>query len=278
MIGALVLHCVIVAGLGGEAEYQQRFTQWAHSLEQTFKAAGPEVQTQVLEGSAATRDAVKKAIQSAGSTAGADDSLMLVLIGHGGFDGAEYKLILPGPDLSGTELATLLDSIKVKQQLIVNTTSASGGALAALEHPGRLVISATKTGTERNATVFARYFVDALRDGAADTDHNEVITAGEAFKYAEQKTKQFYDTNKRLSTEHPSITNGNTRFAVLRSGALQAATQTPEKKALLTKREQLETQIEDLKLRKAALDAAEYRKQLQTLLLELARTQEKLDQ
>jgi hypothetical protein len=31
------------------------------------------------------------------------------------------------------------------------------------------VITATKTGTEKNATVFARYWAEALRDPAADT-------------------------------------------------------------------------------------------------------------
>ena len=50
-----------------------------------------------------------------------------------------------------------------------------------------MVITATKTGTEKNATVFARYWVEALRDPAADTDKNETISALEAFRYAERK-------------------------------------------------------------------------------------------
>ena len=49
-------------------------------------------------------------------------------------------------------------------------------------------------------------------------------------------------------------------------GASQAALR-PEKQALLARREGLERQIDDLKLRKAALPTPEYRKQLQALFV-----------
>src|SRR5947208_10737789 len=99
----------------------------------------------------------------------------------------------------------MCDRIPARRQLIVNTTSASGGAIPALERPGRAVIAATKSGSERNATVFARYWVEALRDPTADTDKNETISALEAYRYAEQKTAQFYETQKRLATEHAML-------------------------------------------------------------------------
>ncbi len=104
--------------------------------------------------------------------------------------------------MTAIELASMLDRVKAGKQLVVNATSASGGSLHALLRQNRTVITATKSGTEKNATVFPRYWIEALRDAAADTDKNEVITALEAFKFAELKTKQFYETNKRLATEH----------------------------------------------------------------------------
>ena len=54
------------------------------------------------------------------------DALVLMLIGHGSFDGVDYKINLPGPDLSAIELAGLLDRIPAGRQLVVNMTSASG--------------------------------------------------------------------------------------------------------------------------------------------------------
>jgi hypothetical protein len=218
-----------------------------------------------------------------------------MLIGHGSFDGYEYKINLPGPDISGVELGALLDRIGCTRQLVVNMTSASGGSRASLEKANRVVITATKSGNEKNATVFARFWVEALRDPAADTDKNETVSALEAFTYAETKTAQFYETQKRLATEHPiledtgqgdgerkpSPENGEglkaAQFALLRIGAAQTAASTPEKKALLDKRDTLEEQIDKLKYEKAAMPADEYKKQLQDLLLQLAKTQAELD-
>jgi len=177
----------------------------------------------------------------------------------------------------------------------VNTTSASGASIDALEKSNRVVITATKSGTEKNATVFARYWVEALRDPAADTDKNEVVTALEAFLYADRKTAGFYESQKRLATEHalledtgkgggvraPSPENGQGllagAFPVVRFGAAQRLAQDPVKRKLLARREELEQQIDRLKYQKAALSAEEYRKQLAALLLDLARTQAELD-
>ena len=114
-----------------------------------------------------------------------------MLIGHGSFDGYEYKINLPGPDLTASELATLLDRIPASRQLVVDMTSASGGAIEFLRKPNRVVITATKSGTEKNATVFARYWVEALNDPAADSDKNDVVSALEAFRFADKKTGGF---------------------------------------------------------------------------------------
>ena len=59
-----------------------------------------------------------------------EDDFALILIGHGSFDGVEYKFNLVGPDLSAAEIAALCDRSPARRQLIVDTTSASGGAHA----------------------------------------------------------------------------------------------------------------------------------------------------
>lgn len=270
-------HCLVIAGLGGEPDYEQRFAAQAKEMEKLLKSAGPDVQVQALYGPAATKDAIRGALEAAGKQLKAEDAFVLTLIGHGSFDGQDYKFNIPGPDISSTELAMLLDRIPARQ-LVMNGTSASGGSVHALQRPNRTVITATKSGTEKNATVFPRYWLEALRDPAADADKNEVISGLEAFKFAELRTKQFYETNKRIATEHPQIDGGEAqRFALLRLGATQMAANDPAKRALLNKREDLELKIDQLKFQKAAMPTEEYRRQLQTLLLELARTQAELD-
>jgi len=284
-----------VAGLGGEAEYEQRFASQAQEIDKLIRAGNPDAKIQTLYGRDATKVQVENALASVAREAKPADMFILMLIGHGSFDGYDYKINLPGPDLSATELAALLDRIPTTRQLVVNMTSASGGSRSALQKPNRVVITATKSGSEKNATVFARYWVEALRDPAADTDKNEALSALEVFLYAEQKTAQFYETQKRLATEHPMLEdtgqsdgarkpspeNGEgllaSQITILRLGATQAAATTPEKKALLARREQLELEIDKLKYQKAAMPEDDYKQQLQALLLELAKTQAELD-
>jgi hypothetical protein len=284
---------VTVAGLGGEPDYEQRFASLAQEIEKLIKA--PDANIVTLYGKEATKAKVESALATVAREAKAEDAMVLMLIGHGSFDGVDYKINLPGPDMTAIDLAAALDRIPAARQLVVNMTSASGASRAVLEKANRVVVTATKSGSEKNATVFARYWVEALRDPAADTDKNQVISALEAFTYAQQKTAAFYDTNKRLATEHPmledtgkgdgvkapSAENGQgllaARFTLLRMGANQTIASTPEKKALLGHREELEAQIDQLKYQKASLPADQYKKQLSALLLELAKTQAELD-
>jgi len=297
LIAGFSLHAttfyVTVAGLGGEPDYEQRFTSLAQEIEKLVKA--PDANIVTLYGKDATKAKVESALATVAREAKPEDALVLMLIGHGSFDGVDYKINLPGPDMTAIELAGLLDRIPATRQLVVNMTSASGGSRAVLEKTNRVVVTATKSGSEKNATVFARYWVEALRDPSADTDKNGVISALEAFTYAQQKTAAFYDTNKRLATEHPmledtgkgdgvkapSAENGQgllaARFTLLRMGSNQTVASTPEKKALLTHREELEAQIDQLKYQKASLPADQYKKQLAALLLDLAKTQAELD-
>src|SRR6516164_9545993 len=157
---------VVVAGLGGEPDYEQRFTAAAKDLNRIFAAAGPAAHVYMLTGEQATRAHLAETIGEVARSAKADDEFALILIGHGSFDGVEYKFNLVGPDVTAGELATMCDHVAARRQLIVDTTSASGGAVEVLERPGRAVIAATKSGTEKNATVFARYWVEALEDPA----------------------------------------------------------------------------------------------------------------
>jgi len=283
---------VTISGLGGEPDYEQRFAMWAKDIDKILKT-GSDARVETLVN--ASREQVRGALDRVARQAATQDALVVMLIGHGSFDGYEYKINLPGPDLSASELATLLDRIPASRQLVVNMTSSSGGSIEFLRKANRVLIAATKTGTEKNATVFARYWVDALRDPAADADKNGVVSALEAFRYADKKTAAFYEEQKRLATEHavledtakgepvraPSPENGEgplaAAFPLLRIGAAAAAAADPAKAQLLARKEQLEQQIDKLKYEKAALAPEEYKKQLGALLLELARTQEELD-
>src|SRR5258708_17654882 len=147
-------YCVTVAGLGGEPDYEQRFSTWAKDIDKTMKAAGADMKVDTLYGPDATRAKVQSVFDRIAKEAKPGDAMVLMLIGHGSFDNVDYKINLPGPDISATDLATMLDRIPATRQLVVNMTSASGASVHALQKPTRGVITATKTGTEENATEF----------------------------------------------------------------------------------------------------------------------------
>jgi hypothetical protein len=288
------VYYVTVAGLGGEPDYEQRFTAAAKDLDKVFKASS-RAHVYTLTGSQATRVRLTETIAAVARDAKPEDDFVLTLIGHGSFDGVEYKFNLVGPDVSAPELAAMCDRVPARRQLVVNTTSASGGSVAALERSGRGVIAATKTGTEKNATVFARYWVEALEDPTADQDKSESISAMEAFQYADRKTAAFYESQKRLATEHAVFEDTGhgeavragaaqgregallSSLIVVRIGASQAAMNDPAKRDLLAKKEELEQQIDALKYQKAAMEPGEYKKQLTAALLQLATVQGELE-
>jgi hypothetical protein len=289
------VYYVTVAGLGGEPDYEQEFTSLATDLDRLLKASGSDAHVFTLDGNDATRARLTDVLGKVASQAKPDDDFVLILIGHGSYDGVEYKFNLVGPDISAADLAALCDHIAAKRQLIVNTTSSSGGSVPVLEKRGRCVIAATKSGTEKNATVFARYWVEALHDPEADLDKNQAVSALEAFQYATKKTASFYDSQKRLATEHavfddtghhdavrdPAQDTGEglllSSFTLIRLGAAQKAYDDPAKRALLVQKEELERKIDTLKYQKMAMSQDDYKTQLTAALLELAKVQQQLD-
>ncbi len=289
------LYWVTAAGLGGEPEYEQRFAGEAAEVDKLLKTHEPETHVYTLAGPKATREALAETLRQVARDAGPGDEFVLLMIGHGSFDGVGYKFNLPGPDIAAAQLAELCDRVSANTQLIINTTSSSGGSVAALMHRGRAVIAATKTGTEKNATVFARYFVEALQDPGADLDKSDSISALEAFQYAARKTANFYAAEKRVATEHavfedtgkgapvreasPGGAEGRmlADLTLLRFGGAGDDLQNPAKRELVAKKEKLQQQIDILKYQKAALAEDQYAAQLKSLLLQLARTQAALD-
>ena len=283
----------ILSGLGGEADYDQRFRMWTEDVDGSLKKAGGDTNVVALQ--TPNREQIRSRFSELAKQVKPADSLVVILIGHGTHDGVDYKFNIPGADISGAELAGLLDRIPATRQLVVNTTSSSGGSIESLRKANRVVITATKTGSEKNATVFARYWAEAMRDPAADNDKNEAVSALEAFFYAQKKTTEFFETQKRLATEHsvledtgkgegertPAVENGQGKlaaaFPLVRLGANAAAARDPAKKELLAKKEELEQAIDKLKYEKAAIPAAVYKTQLTKLLLELATVQEAID-
>ncbi|MFL2546072.1 MAG: hypothetical protein ACJ0SL_01720 [Candidatus Rariloculaceae bacterium] len=272
------LYYLIVGGLGGQQSYEERFVAQTESLARAAsRTLGEDSRVAVLSGEAASREALTAELIRLAEETSAADSLAIFLLGHGSYDGEVYKYNLPGPDIDGDTFAELLSAIPAGKQLVVNATSASGAVLETWAGDGRVLITATRTGGERNAPRFGEHWAVALSSDEADENKNGAITAQEAFAFTERKVADGYESAGTIATEHPQLV-GETD-SVFNVALLEARlATTAELEVLIGELGDLEESIDELRAQRESMDNDEYLAQLQELLLELALVQREIDE
>jgi hypothetical protein len=248
-------------------------------------------QLTVLKG--ATAEDVKRTFTTLKTQLDANNVLFVFLIGHGSYDGKESKFNLVGPDLSASEYNALLASLPTRRVVVLNMSSASGEFIKSLAAKGRIIITATRSGQETNATRFPGYFISALNAKDADTDQDGHTSVLEAFVYANRLTADFYKQAGRLATEHAMFDdNGDgvghekleagegllARATYLDSLSTDEAAASAATGRLLKERVRLEGEIEQLIARKGNMAEAEYEATLERLFIELAKVNRSIKQ
>jgi hypothetical protein len=284
---------LVITGASGGERYAEDHAKWRAALAETLlgRMAMPEANLRVLSetgdgGARATRENVRQALTELAGSVRRTDLLLVILIGHGTFDGVDAKFNLVGPDLEAEEWKTLLAGIGGRI-VFVNTTGASFPFLQRLSGENRILIAATDTAAQSFSTVFPEYFSQSFMDAGADLDKNTRVSVLEAFTYASTRVRQHYEQRGQLATERPVIDDngdgiGKEAGQPGPDGALAARTYLdpsdtlalpadPELGELVRRRAALEEQVEELKARKPMLQPGEYEKELERLLIELAR-------
>ena len=141
---------IIVQGAGGEDTYAEMFLGWSQRWKEIADKAG--THSVVIGGDSNTND--REMLQAAIETAVKENpsELWIVLIGHGTFDGSA-KFNLRGPDFTAQELADWLKP-RTDTTVVINCASASAPFIEQISGPGRIVVTATKSGAQYN---FARF-------------------------------------------------------------------------------------------------------------------------
>jgi hypothetical protein len=302
-------YALIVSSASGNSEFKEKFGNWSSQMVQVLKdemripresivllTEDPGQNASLVNGKA-TKAELARAFEGLVAKVPADGRLLVLLIGHGSFDGVDYKFNLVGPDATGAELKNWLDRFDKRQVVVVSSTPCSGVLTKTLSRNGRVVITATKSEFENNDTIFAQFFVDAFKNKAADTDKNSEVSMLEAYLYTAQRVEAWYKEQGRLATEHPLLEDSGDATGVARPSpangegllagkislhAPSAALATtgrapPELQALGAEKQRLEGAIQDLKYKKASVPEAEYNKQMESLLIQLAQTNQKLN-
>jgi hypothetical protein len=271
-------HVLVIVGLGGDHENAERFHRWASAIVDAAKdryglppasvvylGEDPARDAARISGRS-TREAVDAAVSRLAAQARPGDRVFVVLIGHGASSTGQARFNLPGPDLAAADFARLLGRFAAQQVVFVNTASASGGFVAALAGKGRTVITATRTDGERNQTRFGEYFAEALSGEDADMDKDGRISMLEAFTWAHRRV---------VESGQPGADGAMARTLFLSASAQEPALAEgadPELRALVEARRALEDRIGTLKASKDKTDPAEYARELERLLIDLART------
>ncbi|HET9477759.1 MAG TPA: hypothetical protein VFO72_00345 [Pyrinomonadaceae bacterium] len=284
---------VIINGAGGEPAYAKQFEQWTTELQSALSDRfGFDTQKLIVLPNAKATD-VKNTFAKLNTQLDATNVLFVFLIGHGSFDGKEAKFNLVGPDLSASEYNAMLSSLPTKRIVLFNMASASGEFVKSLSAKGRIIITATKSGQETNATRFAGFFIAALNATDADTDQDGHVSVLEAFVYANRLTADFYTRAGRLATEHALLEdNGDgvgheraeagegllARATYLDSLSVDEAAANAATAKLLKERTRLEAEIEQLIARKGNMAEAEYEATLERLFIQLAKVNRSIKQ
>jgi hypothetical protein len=283
---------LIVAGANGGPQYAQQYAKWTEELTKILveRMKLPPANVVVLSDgkqpeSAATAANVRRTIGRLRTAVSRDDILLVVLIGHGTFDGVDAKFNLVGPDLESSEWASLIAAIGGRV-VVVNTTSASFPFLERLSGQQRVIITATDSAAQRFDTVFPEYFVKAFQDEASDIDKNGRISMWEAFASASAGVRRHYQERGQLTTERALLdddgdgvgrepagkgADGSLASRTYLDEATPGTAETDETLVrLLQRKAAIEAEVEELRVRKSFLPAADYTKEFERLMIDLA--------
>ena len=296
-------YAVVVTGASGGSPYAEKYDAWRTSLVATLegKLGYPADHIIVLAEQAAppirraTRDEVKAAFQALAKRVAKDDVVFIMLIGHGtsGDEGARFNLV--GPDLTAVEWSALVKPI-AGRVVFVNGGSGSFEFLEALAGRGRIVVTAADSAAQQYETVLPEFFIAAFGEEQADLDRNGRISIWEAFQSASARVKKWFEDQGRLATERPLLDDNGDGVgreaddgpgqANERDGALAqstflqrdepAAAADAELAALLRARADVQSRIERLRAAKADVPSEQYERDLEALLVELARIERQI--
>ena len=292
---------VIVSGASGGQDYAAQLGGWRQAMSSALVSRFGFQPSQILQlvdetaresGTPATAENVRKTFTTLKGQTQKDDLVLVVLLGHGTFDGTQAKFNLVGPDLTAADWSVMLGTVPGRM-VVVNTTDASAPFVEALATRGRVVITATETAAQRYATVFPDYFAKSLADATSDLDKNGRTSVWELFAAASGGVARHYSERAQLTTERAILSDTGERTGVQATATGPQGTMArglyldrdtasesadPAVRELIGRRRALESDADALIQRKPATDPAGWAAEFERLMIELARVSREIRQ
>jgi hypothetical protein len=273
-------HVLVVTGLAGEPQYRAPFLEAAATLADSARkrwgvadsslivlGEDPAADPKHITGKS-TREEVAQAFLRLSRRVAPGDVVLVFLNGHGAGEGPGSRVNVPGPDPTAAEYAAWLSAFARQTVVFVNAASGSGDFVPVIAARGRVVVTASKTGIERNESIFARPFVRGLTGTEADANKDGRVSVFEAFDFAKKEVARAYDADKKMLTEH-AVLSDSALARTVSFGAPRGSSD-PRIAGLVAERQELESKVAALRGRKATTDSTAYEHELERLLLLLA--------
>jgi len=154
----------------------------------------------------------KEVVRDIKSRSGIADTILVVLIGHGGFDGSDSYYCLTDNNLYDTEMADMFRDMIRGKLIFIFSPCNSGGFIDNLSGNNTVVITSTRKD-EANRAAFIEPFLAAF-DGPGDSDSDGKVSFAEAFNFASASVKQQYaDNGWGILTEHAQIDDNGDKIS-----------------------------------------------------------------
>ena len=222
-------HVLIIGGVAGEKSFYDAFwsatsrfhqlltDEYGYTSDQiTFlfedmDASGAEG----LVDTESKREQVLATLNQLAETVQPSDRFLLFMLGHASrTNKGELKFNLMGRDISEAEYVTRINSIPAERQILIFGFPYSGKLVPQLSRPGRIILTSSSPNEGYSLQAgFGDVFVDAFSNGANDTDRNGDVSLLEAFLSLQAHTKDFYEQNSNVQTEHPHLDDNGDRNA-----------------------------------------------------------------
>jgi len=285
-------YAVVIEGVSGDETYAKQHRAWLDGMVSALKGklgfdashVSVLAETPGTGEEKSTAEVVKTTFAKLSKTTKPNDLLFVMLIGHGTGEGTDIKFNLVGPDMTVQEWNTVLAPVPGRL-VFVDATSSSFPFLKGLAAPGRVIVTATRSVSEKFHTVFADGFIKAFTTDAADLDKNGRVSIWEAFAYASKQAEAHYEQDQHLSTEHALIDDAGTgtgRDATAQESSSAPASLTyldtvatptssdPAMQGLYDRQRALTDQIEALRRQRASMVPEQFDRAFEPLATSLA--------
>ncbi len=214
---------MVITGIGGGEPYDSEFRQTASETARllvereictsdTLKVLADINVPDDCFSHSSTLDNIRLCFNDQAQAMTAEDTFLLILIGHGQSNFLQPKFNLPGPDLSGEELNELLNILSAKDQRIILSFACSGHILEQISSQQRCIIASSDGPLQIQFSHMHRFLLDALKiPSAPDIDGDRQITFDELYEYLSLRVQEDFKSRSVLELSTVALDDNGDR-------------------------------------------------------------------